>query len=94
MVSECFLYFYVDHIENAIRHEYNWVLSRMSFFLHIIGSATTLICLLDPETISGEFYANCNIKRNELHPKMNDIELAKKLWEMSQSIVELTIDQQ
>ena len=56
-----------------------------------VGSATTLICLLDPETVSGEFYANCNIKRNELHPKMNDEELARKLWEVSESLVKLDV---
>ena len=65
-------------------------LSKCLIYVYLsifLGCATTLNCILNPNITSGEFYANCDIKRNEQHPKALDEDLAKKLWAVSEKII-------
>eukprot|EP01031_Cornospumella_fuschlensis_P028350 gene28350-34227_t len=50
------------------------------------GTATTLYCALSPDIIPGEYYSNCTVEKRVIHAKASDVELAKKLWEVSVSL--------
>ncbi|XP_050378215.1 short-chain dehydrogenase TIC 32, chloroplastic-like [Argentina anserina] len=53
------------------------------------GATTTGFLALNPQVkgISGEYYVDCNIAKP--HPKANDADLAKRLWEFSLSLTNL-----
>ncbi|KAK9695274.1 hypothetical protein K7432_013057 [Basidiobolus ranarum] len=52
------------------------------------GVATTIFCALDPRVIKGGYYSDCNIEREEVNPHVHDSELAKKLWVVSEELVQ------
>jgi NAD(P)-dependent dehydrogenase (short-subunit alcohol dehydrogenase family) len=51
------------------------------------GTATTLYCALSPDIVPGEYYANSQIETTYVHPKANDIEVAKTLWQVSERLI-------
>jgi NAD(P)-dependent dehydrogenase (short-subunit alcohol dehydrogenase family) len=51
------------------------------------GTSTTLLCCLDPDIVPGGYYSHCKIEDKLIHPKAKDVELGKKLWELSLKII-------
>jgi retinol dehydrogenase-12/retinol dehydrogenase-13 len=52
------------------------------------GVSTTLVAALDPDIVAGGYYYDCKLSQGEgLHPAAHDIEMAIKLWEVSESII-------
>lgn len=50
------------------------------------GSATTLFATLSPDIVPGGYYEDCNLSA-QLHPKAEDKDLTRKLWEVSEEAV-------
>ncbi|KDO26516.1 hypothetical protein SPRG_07918 [Saprolegnia parasitica CBS 223.65] len=50
------------------------------------GAATTIVAALDPAVQPGGYYADCQVS-TDLHPKATDVDLARQLWEVSESLV-------
>ncbi|KDO18234.1 hypothetical protein SPRG_16338 [Saprolegnia parasitica CBS 223.65] len=50
------------------------------------GAATTIVAALDPAVQPGGYYADCQLS-TDLHPKATDVDLARQLWEVSESLV-------
>jgi retinol dehydrogenase-12 len=51
------------------------------------GAATTIVASLDPDVKAGGYYSDCKETCGaDLHPKANDAELAKKLWDVSEKL--------
>ena len=51
------------------------------------GSATSIVCALDPDVIPGEYYADSKLETRLVHPKASDTELAKKLWDFIEELI-------
>ncbi|KDO21035.1 hypothetical protein SPRG_13964 [Saprolegnia parasitica CBS 223.65] len=51
------------------------------------GVATTVATALRPDVVPGVYYLDCQVS-DELHPKATDADLAAKLWEVSETLVE------
>ena len=50
-------------------------------------AATTVVVALDPDVKPGGYYSDCQeTGGSDLHPKANDAELAKRLWEVSEQM--------
>jgi NAD(P)-dependent dehydrogenase (short-subunit alcohol dehydrogenase family) len=52
------------------------------------GSATTVLCALDPNIKPGGFYADCAFEGSVKHPKIYNDEVAIKLWDVSERLIE------
>jgi hypothetical protein len=52
------------------------------------GSATSVLCALDPRVVPGEHYADCAVS-DLVHPKGADLDLARSLWEVSERVTGL-----
>ncbi|OQR85927.1 short-chain dehydrogenase/reductase family protein [Achlya hypogyna] len=50
------------------------------------GAATTLVAALRPDIVPGGYYADGQVS-TELHPRALDLDIAKKLWEVTETIV-------
>jgi retinol dehydrogenase-12 len=46
-------------------------------------AATQLYCATSPDVVSGEYYSDCNLETQQVHPTANDENLAKELWKVS-----------
>ncbi len=64
---------------------YTKLVDLLSF--HITGSATTLLCGLDPSVQSAVYYADCQIESAMTHPRVHDPELMNRLWTVSEELV-------
>ncbi|KAJ3110375.1 hypothetical protein HK100_003058 [Physocladia obscura] len=52
------------------------------------GVATTVLAALDPEIVGGGFYLDCKKSAGEsMHPMCDNVELARRLWDVSESLV-------
>eukprot|EP01041_Mallomonas_annulata_P000405 gene405-737_t len=50
------------------------------------GSATSVLAALDPNVTPGMYYEDCKLS-DKTHPKADDMDLAKRLWEASELAV-------
>ncbi|OQS01804.1 hypothetical protein THRCLA_05747 [Thraustotheca clavata] len=51
------------------------------------GAATTVTVAGNPNVVPGAYYVNCQVS-DKLHPTATDSELAQKLWDVSEKIVD------
>jgi len=51
------------------------------------GAATQLFCTGDPALEPGAYYEDCH-PSDKVHPKANDAEMARRLWEESEKLVD------
>jgi hypothetical protein len=53
------------------------------------GSASTLVCALDPGVVGGAYYADCAVS-GYVHEMGMDEEAGKKLWDISEKMLAKT----
>ncbi|OZJ05147.1 hypothetical protein BZG36_01343 [Bifiguratus adelaidae] len=51
------------------------------------GASTTIYCAVAPNIIKGEYYAFNDIETKIRHQQVGNVELAQKLWEVSEAMV-------
>ena len=47
------------------------------------GSATSVYTALLPGVVGGGYYCDCQLETKHVHPLNDDVEAAKKLWDVS-----------
>ena len=66
----------------------NRLLPRMPFGKTVPqGAATTVFCALSDKAAPGEYHRDCNVDLKGSHRQFRNLELAKKLMEVSETIV-------
>ncbi|KAJ1561490.1 hypothetical protein HK405_003779 [Cladochytrium tenue] len=55
------------------------------------GAATSVYCALTPDLQTGKYYKDCAVS-NETHPLSYDDDLAKRLWDLSESMVNAALE--
>jgi WW domain-containing oxidoreductase len=52
-----------------------------------VGASTNIYCAVSPDVIKGEFYADNTVNTSMAHEQINNAEMAKQLWEVSEKLL-------
>ena len=52
------------------------------------GAATTVFCALSDKAVAGEYHQDCNVVNSSSHRHFKDLDMAKRLLEVSETIVQ------
>ena len=51
------------------------------------GAATQTLMVVDPAFVPGEWYVDCNVTDQYLHPTAKDPETGKRLWNVTEEMI-------
>jgi hypothetical protein len=60
-----------------------WVLANTKPKKIPQGSSTTVYAALLPDVVAGGYYSDCHLETKEVHAMNDDVDMAKKLWDVS-----------